>query len=94
MLLALTKTTVKGSISEPETLDKVSYIAKALPKSWLGPLSPYSTQLQPLIDVTISLAQNADSSTVAGRKQIHGVISVLKSMGAMAEAQEIDVKYL
>jgi len=94
MLLALTKTTVKGSVSEPETLDKVSYVAKALPKSWLGPLSPYATQLQPLIDVTMSLAQNADSSTTAGRKQIHGVVSVLKSLGAAAEAQEIDAKYL
>jgi len=94
MLLALTKTSVKGSVSEPETLNKVSYMAKALPKSWLGPLSPYAAQLQPLIDVTMSLAQNADSSTSSGRKQIHGVVSVLKSLGAVAEAQEINAKYL
>lgn len=94
MLLALTKTTVRGGAADPEALDKVRYIAEALPRSWLGPLAPTASQLQPLVDTTMSLAQNADSTTSTGRKHIKNVAAVLQTLGASAEAQEVLVKYL
>lgn len=94
MLLPLTKTTVRGGSADPDTLDKIRYIAEALPRSWLGPLAPTASQLQPLVDATMSLAQNADSTTSAGRKHVKNVAAVLQTLGASAEAQEILVKYL
>ena len=94
MLLPLTKTTVRGNVSDPETLDKIRWIAESLPRNWLGPMAPGASQLQPLIDTTMSLAQNADSTTSAGRKHVKDVASVLQKLGAAAEAQEILVKYL
>lgn len=94
MLLPLTKTTTRGNASDPDTLDKIRWIAEALPRNWLGPMAPGVSQLQPLIDTTMSLAQNADSTTSTGRKHVKDVAAVLQKLGAAAEAQEILVKYL
>ncbi|XP_046650905.1 PAX3- and PAX7-binding protein 1-like [Daphnia pulicaria] len=94
MLLPLTKTTIRGNASDPDTLDKIRFIAESLPKNWLGPMAPGASQLQPLIDTTMSLASNADSTTSAGRKHVKDVAAVLQKLGAAAEAQEILVKYL
>ena len=93
MMLPLTRMTAKGSASDPDTLDKIRYIAEALPKPWLGPMAPNASQLQQLIETTMSLAQNADSTASAGRKYVKDVASVLQKLGAAAEAQEILVKY-
>jgi hypothetical protein len=57
-------------------------------------MAPGASQLQPLIDTTMSLASNADSTTSAGRKHVKDVAAVLQKLGAAAEAQEILVKYL
>lgn len=92
MLLPLK--TSRGAAVDPETLHKVCYIAEALPKHWLGPLAPQAPQLQPLIDVTMSLAQNANSTTKDGCQYIKDVAEVLKTLGAVAESQEIIIKYL
>ncbi|KZS19148.1 PAX3- and PAX7-binding protein 1 [Daphnia magna] len=94
MLLPLTKTTIRGNASDPDTLDKIRWIAESLPRNWLGPMAPGASQLQPLIDTTMSLAQNADSTTTAGRKHVKDVAAVLQKLGAAAEAQEILTKYL
>ena len=94
MLLPLTKTSIRGNASDPDTLDKIRWIAESLPRNWLGPMAPGASQLQPLIDSTMSLAQNADSTTSTGRKHVKDVAAVLQKLGAAAEAQEILVKYL
>lgn len=94
MLLPLTKTTIRGNASDPDTLDKIRWIAESLPRNWLGPMATGASQLQPLIDTTMSLAQNADSTTTAGRKHVKDVAAVLQKLGAAAEAQEILAKYL
>lgn len=79
--------------SDPDTLDKIRWIAEALPKSWLGPMAPGASQLHQLIETTMSLAQNANSTSSSGRKYVKEVASVLQKLGAAAEAQEILVKY-
>ena len=91
MLIAFKSQYVKN---DPDTLDKVAYISAALPKHWLGPMAANAPQLQPLIEVVMSLAQNADCTTVLGKKQIENVAHVLRALGAGAEAQEILSKYL
>lgn len=93
MMLPLTTMTAKGCTSDPDTLDKIRWIAEALPKSWLGPMAPNASQLQRLVEVTMSLAQNADSTASSGRKYVKDVAVVLQKLGAAAEAQEILVKY-
>jgi hypothetical protein len=91
MLVAFKSQPVKN---DPDTLDKVAYISAALPKHWLGPMAANAPQLQPLIEVVMSLAQNADCTTAVGKKQIQNVADVLRNLGAGAEAQEILSKYL
>jgi hypothetical protein len=92
MLLPLK--TARGAVVDPETLHKVCYIAEAMPTHWLGPMAPQAAQLQPLVDVTISLAQNANCTSKEGCQYINSVADVLKRLGAIAEAQELIVKYL
>lgn len=94
MMLPLTKMTARGRASDPDTLDQIRWIAEALPKSWLGPMAPGASQLQPLVETTMSLAQIADSTTSSGRKYVKDVACVLQKLGAAAEAQEILAKYL
>lgn len=90
MLIALKSNAIK---CDPDTLDKVRYMAAAMPKSWLGPLSSNASSLQPFVEVIMSLAQNADNTTNVGKKQVQQVVVVLRSLGAAAEAQEILLKY-
>ena len=91
MLIAFKSNHVKNDV---DTLDKIRYMASALPTNWLGPLAPNSSHVQPFVDIVMSLAQNTDCTTGAGKKQVQNAAAVLRSLGAAAEAQEILSKYL